>query len=147
MINQTVETAFRVLLYLGGQDPKSLVSLQEIHKIVGGSATYLAKVTAGLSRAGLLKSQRGAQGGLQIGREPKKINLLEVVEATQGPFLAFSPAKCVAGKGKLCNYHQTTEKLNALVTGAMRKATLADMMPSDANSANGCILKGAKKGR
>jgi len=145
MINQTVETAFRVLLYLGAQDPKRLTSLQEIHKVVGGSATYLAKVTAVLSRAGLIKSQRGAQGGLQIGREPKKILMLEVVEATQGPFQPFALQKCVTGKGKWCNYHVIANRLNDLMSGAMRKVTLAEMMVTESNPAKGCILQGIKK--
>lgn len=145
MINQTVETAFRVLLYLGAQDPKRLTSLQEIHKVVGGSATYLAKVTAVLSRAGLIKSQRGAQGGLQIGREPKKIMMLEVVEATQGSFQPFALQKCATSKGKWCNYHVIANRLNDLMTSAMRKVTLAEMMVTESNPAKGCILQGIKK--
>lgn len=145
MINQTVETAFRVLLYLGSQDPKRLVSLQEIHKVVGGSATYLAKVTAVMSRDGLIASQRGAAGGLQIGREPKKIFMLEVVEAVHGGFYRpFELQKCTTGKGKWCNYHLIANKLNDLVANAMRKVTLAEMLVSEGHPAAACILQGVK---
>lgn len=145
MINQTVETAFRVLLYLGAQDPNRLVSLQEIHDVVGGSATYLAKVTAVLSRSGLISSQRGAAGGLQIGREPKKIGMLEVVESVHGgSYRPFALQRCTTGKGKWCNYHAVSDRLNALVINAMGKINLAEMMVTANRPAVGCVLQGVK---
>lgn len=146
MINQTVETSFRVLLYLAVQDGKQLFSLQEIHEVVGGSPTYLAKVTAVLSRAGLIKSQRGAQGGLQLGKEPKKITMLEVVEAAQGgAYQPFELQRCTTGKGKWCNYHRVSSNLNELVTNAMRKVTLAEMLVTESKPTLGCVLKGISK--
>ncbi len=131
MINQTIETAFRVLLYLATEDSKRLASLQEIHEAVGGSPTYLAKVTASLSRGGLIDSQRGAQGGLRIGRAPKKITALEVIEACQGPYVPFEPQEST-GKNKFRNYHAVAEELNTLVTKAMGKITLDKMMSGEA---------------
>jgi len=146
MINQTVETSFRVLLFLAGQEGKQLVSLQDIHEVVGGSATYLAKVTAVLSRAGLLKSQRGATGGLQLGKEAKKITMLEVVEAAQGgSFQPFELQRCTTGKGKWCNYHRASSNLNELVTNAMRKLTLAELLVTESKPTAGCVLKGVPK--
>jgi len=132
MINQTIETAFRVLIYLGSQDANRLVSLQEIHEVVGGSATYLAKITAVLSREGLLSSQRGAQGGLQLGREAKKIIMLEVIEATQGKFRPFGEAKGKTGKGKWGNYQVVADGLNDMLVSALGKITLADLIGAKA---------------
>lgn len=146
MINQTVETSFRVLLFLAGQEEKQLLSLQEIHEVVGGSPTYLAKITAVLSRAGLLKSQRGATGGLQLGKDPKKTTMLEIVEAAQGStFQPFELQRCTTGKGKWCNYHRVSSNLNELVTNAMRKVTLAEMLVTESKPAAGCVLKGVPK--
>ena len=140
MINQTVETAFRVLLFLGAQDSKRLVSLQEIHGVVGGSSTYLAKVTAVLSHAGLLKSQRGAQGGLSLGKDPKKITMLEVVEAAQGAYSPFSPTQCSTGSGKWCGYHKVAADLNLMLASAMKKVSLEQMSLHGSKIQAGCVL-------
>jgi len=134
MINQTIETAFRVLIFLGSQDANHLVSLQDIHDVVGGSATYLAKITAVLSRSGLLSSQRGAQGGLQLGRDAKKISMLEVVEAAQGKFRPFGQAKVKGGKGKWGNYQLIADGLNDLLVKELSKTTLADLVGTKVKS-------------
>lgn len=140
MINQTVETAFRVLIYLASQDPKKLVALQDIHKAVSGSPTYLAKVTSALSRAELITSQRGANGGLKIGKSAKKITALEVIEACMGgPYLPYAPQAC-SGKNRWCNYHNVADKLNTMVNSALSKTYLSQMMITDTQPAAECVL-------
>jgi Rrf2 family protein len=44
---------------------------------------YLAKVLQSLRRAGLINSRRGVGGGVKLARSPKKINLLEVINAVE----------------------------------------------------------------
>ena len=44
-------------------------------------AGYLAKVLQGLSRAGLLHSQRGLGGGFTLARSPNQLTMWEVVQA------------------------------------------------------------------
>jgi Rrf2 family protein len=47
--------------------------------------SFLAKIIAQLSVAGLLQTMRGARGGVTLARQPDEISLLEVVEAIDGP--------------------------------------------------------------
>jgi Rrf2 family protein len=49
--------------------------------------SFLAKIIAQLSVAGLLQTMRGARGGVTLARPAQEINLLEVVEAIDGPIL------------------------------------------------------------
>jgi Rrf2 family protein len=45
---------------------------------------YLEQLLATLRRGGLVRSQRGAKGGYILAREPRKINLLEVMNCLEG---------------------------------------------------------------
>lgn len=45
------------------------------------------KIVSRLTAAGLLRSVRGAGGGLQLARPPAAITLAEIVEAVEGPIV------------------------------------------------------------
>jgi Rrf2 family protein len=46
---------------------------------------FLGAILADLRRAGLVASQRGAEGGYRLARSPEKITLAEVIRALDGP--------------------------------------------------------------
>jgi len=48
---------------------------------------FLSKVLANLTQAGLVRTHRGAAGGVGLARSPEEISLREVVEAVQGPII------------------------------------------------------------
>lgn len=50
------------------------------------SAQYLEQVFAGLRRAGIVKSIRGAQGGYLLGKEPADITVSEILAALEGDY-------------------------------------------------------------
>lgn len=66
--------------------PVPTTQLAELH---GVSRTYLAKHLQQLSRAGLVRSTPGRDGGYLLTRAPEKISLLEIVQAVDGPEPAF----------------------------------------------------------
>lgn len=128
MITRTTETAFRILIDLGLQDPKRVIPLAELHGRVGGSQTYLAKVTAALTRARIIRSNRGAQGGLLLARVPSEIRLLDVVAAIQGlPTAAYCdehPAKSI----DMCGYHHVMMDLHQSILSILGSRTIADLL-------------------
>lgn len=66
--------------------PVPAVRLAEFHEV---SPTYLAKQLQALSRAGLIRSVQGHEGGYVLAREAVAISLLDVVEAVDGAAPAF----------------------------------------------------------
>jgi Rrf2 family protein len=46
---------------------------------------FLAKIVAHLALDGLLKTERGAHGGVRLGRPAETISMLEIIEAIDGP--------------------------------------------------------------
>jgi Rrf2 family protein len=51
-------------------------------------AQFLHNILAALTRAGILISLRGADGGYELSREPASITVADVIRAVEGPFAA-----------------------------------------------------------
>jgi Rrf2 family protein len=53
--------------------------------------SFLHNILATLTRAGILFSLRGAEGGYQLTREPATITVADVIRAVEGPYAAGGP--------------------------------------------------------
>ncbi len=73
------------ILYLARQPRDRVVLISEIAQAEGVPESYLAKIFQGLSKAGLVRSHRGARGGFSLARLPQEITLRQVIEAIEGP--------------------------------------------------------------
>jgi len=132
MITRTTETAFRILIDLASQEQTRVVSLSELHSRIGGSQTYLAKVTAALTRARIVRSNRGAQGGLALAKAPQEIRMIDVVTAIQG---APAPAFCETTVTlDPCSYHIAMADLYEAIVGSLSKRTLQDLLKKPCGS-------------
>ena len=95
--------AIFALLELAVQ-PDRQVSVAEIGGKYGLSSHHLAKVMRALSRAGLVRSVRGAGGGYQFSGNPRRTTLLDVIKL----FETMGPANTRAGA------HERTPAARAL---------------------------------
>jgi len=86
-ITRKTDYAIRCVLYLA-KDMDRIATVEEISKAVLVPKTFMAKILQQLIKAGIAGSVRGIKGGFQLGKKPADINLLEVVEAIQGPSAA-----------------------------------------------------------
>lgn len=78
------EYAVRAVLHLASQ-PEGRVSLiTEIAEAQDVPKSYLSKIMQNLTRAGLVKSRRGAKGGFALARPAEDITLRQVIEAIEG---------------------------------------------------------------
>lgn len=48
-------------------------------------ATFLLRILTDLRRAGIVRSQRGAEGGYRLAHDPDEITLADVLRAVEGP--------------------------------------------------------------
>ncbi len=84
-ITRQADYAVRAILYLAQQGPDKKAATSQIAEEQDIPLSFLAKIIAQLSVAGLLQTMRGARGGVALARGPDEISLLEVVEAIDGP--------------------------------------------------------------
>ena len=84
-ITRQADYAVRAVYYLTQLGSDGRAATSKIAKKQHIPASFLAKIVSQLSVAGLLKTSRGARGGVSLARQPKDITLLDVVEAIDGP--------------------------------------------------------------
>ena len=82
----------RALLDLARHQGDKLVQLKDIARRQNISLHYLEHIIAPLVGAGIVRSMRGARGGLQLTRRPDEIKLGEVVQLLEG---TITPVDCV----------------------------------------------------
>jgi Rrf2 family protein len=68
MLTQTSEMAIKALIYVGLAAGNQPISPRTIAAAIGSSPTYLVKILRLLVRSGILRSQRGAHGGVWLAR-------------------------------------------------------------------------------
>ena len=99
------------------------VSAAELAAETGLPAPTVQKVVSKLTAAGLLRSTRGAGGGLQLARPAAAITVADIVEAVEGPIALVA---CVEG-GDCAVHHDCSVKPHwPLINDALRGA-LADI--------------------
>lgn len=81
MADYAVVTMSAAARHCGG----ARTSAAELAEETGLPVPTVQKVVSLLSRAGLLRSVRGAGGGLQLARPAAAITLADIVEAVEGP--------------------------------------------------------------
>lgn len=63
------------------------IQAKAIARRQGIPARFLEQVLHAMKKAGLVSSQRGAQGGYVLTKKPADVSLAEILEALEGPFL------------------------------------------------------------
>ncbi|UCD22610.1 MAG: Rrf2 family transcriptional regulator [Chloroflexota bacterium] len=82
----------RALLDLALHQDEGLVPLKDIARRQEFSLPYLEHLIAPLIAAGLVKSTRGARGGVLLLQPPSKVKLSDVVQILEG---SIAPVDCV----------------------------------------------------
>ncbi len=72
------------MIHLSRQGNNS-VQIKEIADTYNISQNYLEQLLLALRKGGLLKSQRGVNGGYLLSRPPELISVLEILEVLEGP--------------------------------------------------------------
>jgi Rrf2 family protein len=127
MVSQTAEYALRAIVYLADQEVAR--TTMEIAKTTHVPAGYLAKVMQSLSRAGLVKSQRGLNGGFTLAHDPRELSILVVVNAVD-PIqrIAECPLGIPSHGRRLCPLHHRLDEAAAMVEKAFSDTMVADLL-------------------
>jgi len=93
------EYALRALIELVGYYGRGPVGVREIAVRQDIPERFLEQQFTALRKAGLVNSQRGAQGGVTLARAPEEIMVFEVIEALEGPL---STVTCIGTNSSDC---------------------------------------------
>lgn len=91
---------------------------------------FLGKVLQSLVRAGLASSHRGVQGGFELSRPGAEINLLQIVEATDGPIQLEARFTIPAGERlpESVAADEVWRQAATAMTDVLRNASLAELV-------------------
>ena len=103
------------------------VYLSEIARRQGVSEKYLEHIFSALHKGGLVKSQRGRNGGYMLGRMPETITLSDILTILEGPC---SLVGCVDDTGlcprsDICVTREVWETLGSRIREVLKGYTLA----------------------
>ena len=88
----------RILVDLALHHGKEPVPIRDIAEREGLSGHYVEQIIIQLKASGLIKSFRGARGGIILARHPSEVRLSEVFQVLEGPT---APVECVDDE-KIC---------------------------------------------
>jgi Rrf2 family iron-sulfur cluster assembly transcriptional regulator len=94
IIRRNTDYALRALVHLASA-PEQIVTAGEIAKSQDVPVEFLQKIMQRFVRSGIVKSQRGAQGGFMLAKKPTEVTVQDVVEMMQGPVVM---NRCLLGK-------------------------------------------------
>lgn len=86
-INRRTDYAIRVMLCLAKRSPGVRLATQEIQDEMLIPHAFLQRIIADLSKAGLINTYPGPNGGVQLAHPPESVNLRHIWEAIEGPLM------------------------------------------------------------
>lgn len=128
MISQTAEYALRAVVYLGNQAGTSCTTAQ-LAAGIDAPPGYLAKVMQGLSRSGIVRSQRGLHGGFTLALPASELSILDVVTAVDA---FYRITRCPLGRPShtsgLCPLHRRMDGVMAAAEKSFEHTTIGEVL-------------------
>lgn len=123
--------ALRLMIDLAENQDIGNVSLKDVSKRQDISMKYLEQIVSPLTKAGLIKSTRGSQGGYSLVYPIEYYTAKEILRVVEGPIACVS---CLETQKNLCpRYHECPtvnfyEGLNKVINEYLESFTLNDFI-------------------
>jgi len=128
-ISRSTGYALLAVGYLAQHKKEGIILSQDISKKYNIPLEYLLKIMQQLVRANVLRSKRGPRGGFSLARPARRINLLQVIEAVDGPMVSQLDLAEYARREKFATrVEQVYGKALAQARGIFEKAKLSDLL-------------------
>ncbi len=128
-ISRSTGYALLAVGYVAKHEKEGIILSQSIAKEYGIPLEYLLKILQQLVRANVLRSKRGPRGGFSLARPATKINLLEVIEAVEGPMVSQLNISTHAPREKFrSKAEQVYEKAINQSKAVFKKTKLSDLV-------------------
>ena len=122
--------ATRALLDLALHRDEEPVLLKDIARRQQISLSYLEHLVAPLIAGGIVRSTRGAKGGVSLARSPEEIRLDEIIQLLEG---SIAPVECVinpevCSRSESCVTRDVWSELKRAINGVLQSVTLQDLV-------------------
>ena len=128
MISTKRRYGLRLRLDLATEASERPVPVKEIAKRQNISEKYLEQIISPLSKAGLVKSIRGAQGGYVLTRSAAEITAGDILRAAEGTIAPVECCESGCDRSDGCITFGLYKKIQDAVDSVVDSVTLADML-------------------
>ena len=130
--------ALRMMLDLAIHDTGEYISLKDISERQGVTVKYLEQIVTALTRSGMVRSQRGNNGGYRLSRRPSEYTAGDILRVMEG---SLSPIACVEEGGSCersedCAVQPFWNNFAKVINDYVDSVTLQDLK-DQANALNG----------
>ena len=134
-LTKKADYGLMALKYLAEQAGSGAQSAKEIAEAYHIPPQLLAKILQTLTRAGLLISTAGTNGGYALARAASEINAFEVIRAIDGPLFITS---CITIHGTCdlhghCTIKEPLRKVNDSIKDLLSGIRISDLIEPDAH--------------
>jgi len=128
-VTRKMDYGLRILLTLGCR-PNDRLTSEELAEIIGVPRQFTLKIAQSLTKAGVIKAQRGVGGGIQLARDPEAITLRDIFNATDTPRALndclINTAACT--RAPSCAAHQALHEIQTILDQHLTRITLGELI-------------------
>lgn len=122
--------ALRLMLDLAMDETGEYVTVKSISERQGISGKYLEQIVSALTKAGYVKSSRGAQGGYKLARPAEEYtvgSILRLIEGSLSPVSCLDDKKNCCPRSAKCGTLDLWQRIDKAVGDVVDNTTLADL--------------------
>ena len=128
-VTAKADYAVRAVVELASGSQDSPRKVDEVAQAQGIPVSFLENILTQLRSAGLVRSQRGPEGGYWLAHPPEEVNLAQVIRAVEGPLVGVRGLRPeeVSYTGSAESLQQVWLALRANLRKVLEHVTLADV--------------------
>jgi Rrf2 family protein len=128
-VTAKADYAVRAVVELASGSQDAPRKVDEVAKAQGIPVSFLENILTQLRSAGLVRSQRGPEGGYWLAHPPAEVNLAQVIRAVEGPLVGVRGLRPeeVSYEGSAESLQQVWLALRANLRKVLEHVTLADV--------------------
>src|SRR5256714_6739440 len=105
-VTAKADYAVRAVIELAGSSQQAPRKVDTVAQAQGIPVSFLENILTQLRSAGIVRSQRGPEGGYWLAQPPEQVNLAQVIRAVEGPLVGVRGQRPEEGE-----YTRTAESL------------------------------------
>jgi len=128
-ISAKADYAVRAMAELAAAEGHGPVKAEHISQSQGIPPKFLLNILNELKRAGIVRSQRGAEGGYQLARPASQITVADVIRAVEGPLASVHESRPeeIEYRGPAESLRDVWIAVRASLRAVLEKVTIADL--------------------
>ncbi|HEV7585864.1 MAG TPA: Rrf2 family transcriptional regulator [Solirubrobacteraceae bacterium] len=136
-VTAKADYAVRAIVELAGSSQDSPRKVDDVAQAQGIPVSFLENILTQLRSSGIVRSQRGPEGGYWLARPADELNLADIIRAVEGPLVGVRGQRPEEIKyvGSAESLQQVWIALRANLRGVLEHVTVADVasgsLPAD----------------